>query len=391
MTSADVTHQERFPALQKTDQVYFDNAGGSQVLDTVIESIRDYLTDHNVQLGASYAVGQKSTACYMRAFDDAAAFVNANADEVAFGSSTTQLLRNLSYTLKFKPGDEIVISAIDHEANIAPWVDLADRQQLVIKWWKPGDAFNPELRAKDLEKLLSPKTKLVACTHASNILGSVTDVREISNLAHSVGAMVCVDGVAYAPHLPVDVKALDVDFYVFSWYKVFGPHVATLYASWSAQTQMRSLGHFFNAHASLVDKIGLGGGSYELCQSVSSVVSYLNNNGKPLWDDMRSHETKLTRLLVDELKKLPTVTLYGCDGSAEKLPIVSFSVKGRSSKEIVEAVDKASEYAIRWGAFYSNRLVRGTLRLNGDGVVRVSMAHYNTGKLHRARILFYIC
>lgn len=383
MSSDDATHRDRFPALQNTDQVYFDNAGGSQTLGTVIDSIRDYLSNNNVQLGASYAIGQKSTAANVRAFADAAAFIHANPDEVAFGSSSTQLLRNLSQTLRFRPGDELVVSAIDHEANIAPWVDLAERQQLVLKWWKPADTINPELKASDLAALLSPRTRLVTCTHASNILGNVTDVRAISDAAHQVGALVCVDGVAYAPHRPVDVKALGVDFYVFSWYKVFGPHVGTLYASWAAQTQMRSLGHFFNPAATLENKIGLSGGSYELCQSVSAVVSYLDNGGKPLWDGMRAHEARLTRMLVDELRQLDAVTLYGCGGgAAEKLPIVSFTVKGRKSNEIALEVDQASKYAIRWGSFYSDRLVRAALGLPADGVVRVSMAHYNTGTFH---------
>lgn len=382
--------RKRFPALQSSvgkqqpqrqQQVFFDNAGGSQTLDTVIDSIREYLAHQNVQLGASYAVGRRATASYARAFADAADFIQANVDEVVFGASTTQLLRTLSWTLHFKPGDEIVISAIDHEANIAPWVDLADRQGLEIKWWRPKDALDPELHPLDLAPLLSARTRLVACTHASNLLGTVTDVRAIADLAHSVGALVCVDGVAYAPHRLVNVRELGADFYVFSWYKVYGPHVATLYASWAAQTRMRSLGHFFNPHVSLADKMGLAAGSYELCQAVSAVVSYLGDREYGSWSEMETHEEALTEALLAYLREVPGITIYGKRGVQDsRLPIVSFTVDGWNSQALVEAIEKRSNYGLRWGAFYSNRLVRETLLLKQDGVVRVSLAHYNTSK-----------
>ncbi|KAM3508900.1 hypothetical protein MY11210_006543 [Beauveria gryllotalpidicola] len=372
--------RKRFPALQAASpQVFFDNAGGSQTLDTVIESIRAYLCHQNVQPGGSYAVSHRATASYARAFADAAAFMRASPDEVVFGASATQLLRTLAWTLRFAPGDELVVSAIDHEANIAPWVDLAERGGLVIKWWRPKDALDPELHALDLAPLLSPRTRLVACTHASNILGTVTDIRAISDLAHGVGALVCVDGVAFAPHRPVDVRALGVDFYVFSWYKVYGPHVATLYASWGAQAGMRSLGHFFNPQASLADKMGLAAGSYELCQSVSAVVSYLGDGECGSWGAFEDHEEALAEALLAYLRGVPGISIYGKRGmQAARLPIVSFTVEGWNAQELVEAVEARSPYGLRWGAFYSNRLVRETLLLKQDGLVRVSLTHYNT-------------
>ncbi|XWX00203.1 hypothetical protein V2A60_008223 [Cordyceps javanica] len=372
--------RKRFPALQAGTQVFFDNAGGSQTLDTVIDSVREYLSHQNVQLGATYAVGRRAAASYRRAFADAADFVRANdADEVAFGASATQLLRTLSWTLRFRPGDEVVVSAVDHEANIAPWVDLAERQGLELRWWRPRDALDPELHPLDLAPLLTPRTRLVCCTHASNVLGTVTDVAAVAELAHAVGALVCVDGVAFAPHRLVDVRALGADFYVFSWYKVYGPHVATLYASWSAQTRMRSLGHFFNPHASLADKMGLAAGSYELCQAVSAVVSYLGEGEYGSWSAMEEHEEALTEALLAYLREVPGITIYGKRAvQAARLPIVSFTVDGWNSKDLVEAIEKRSNYGLRWGAFYSNRLVRETLLLKQDGVVRVSLAHYNT-------------
>lgn len=153
------------------------------------------------------------------------------------------------------------MSAIDHEANIAPWKDLAARLKLTIKWWRPLklSPTNLKLVPEDLKGLLSTKTRLVTCTHASNVLGTIHDIKAIANAVHTVpNALLCVDGVAYAPHRPVDVRELGVDFYVLSWYKVFGPHVAMLYGSRKAQEQMASLGHFFNPHDTLEQKISLG-------------------------------------------------------------------------------------------------------------------------------------
>lgn len=137
------------------------------------------------------------------------------------GSSTTQLFRNLSFALDFKAGDELVISSVDHEANIAPWTDIADRLGLTVKWWTPKPSKNPKLLAEDLKQLMTEKTKLVTCTHASNILGTIHDIKVIAKAVHETpGAMICVDAVAYAPHRQIDVKDLDIDFYCFSWYKV---------------------------------------------------------------------------------------------------------------------------------------------------------------------------
>lgn len=371
--------RERFPALHQP-QIFFDNAGGSQTLGTVIDSIKDYLSGNNAQLGGSYATSQRATASYQEAHRAGARFINAHSDEIVYGASTTQLLRNVSFALELEPGDEIVVSAIDHEANISPWVDLARRQRLGLRWWKPNDPVNPRLLLDDLSALLSPRTKLVACTHASNVLGCITDIKAIAAEAHAVGALVCVDGVAYAPHRPIDVQDLGVDFYVFSWYKVFGPHVAMLYASWRVQTRLRSLGHFFNPQATLEDKLGLAGASYELCQAVPRVVEYLTQR-EDMWPEIEAQERKLHTQLLDTLHQIPGVTVYGlCD--EDRLPTISFTVRGQSSKALVEVIEADGHgYGLRWGSFYSQRLVRDVLGLGPEGVVRVSMVHYNTGRL----------
>ncbi|KAK7437979.1 hypothetical protein CaCOL14_011378 [Colletotrichum acutatum] len=378
--------RSKFPALGQ-DQVFFDNAGGSQTLGTVIESIRDYLTQSNVQLGASYKVGQKATASYGEGYQAGAKYINASSDEIVFGASTTQLFRNLSHTFTFDKGDEIVVSAVDHEANIASWVDLAARQGLELKWWKPTDAAsttNPKLTTENLKPLLSDKTRLVTLTHASNILGTIHDVASVASLVHesTPRGLVCVDGVAYAPHRPIDVKALGVDFYAFSWYKVYGPHTAMLYASRAAQdAHMRSLGHFFNPSESLEGKLGLAGGSYELVSAVPRVLEYLGTPDAQGWKGKVEQEGQLQATLLEYLNGRGDVKIYGETdaGTDRRVPTISFRVQGWGTKELVNAVENESEFAFRWGHFYSYRLIKEILQLDpADGIIRVSMVHYNS-------------
>lgn len=222
----------------------------------------------------------------------------------------------------------------------------------------------------------------MTCTHASNILGTIHDIKAISAAAHaaSPSALVCVDAVAYAPHRRVDVRALGVDVYAFSWYKVYGPHIAMMFAAaGSAQEQMRSLGHFFNPHATLENKLGLAGASYELVGAIGAVTAYVGSVG---WDAILSQEAELQGRLLRYLNGRDDVTVRGetsGDGSV-RVPTISFTVKGWDSRELVESVEKETRFGFRWGAFYSNRLVNETLGLGKNGVVRVSMLHYNTGK-----------
>ncbi|KAB5581112.1 pyridoxal phosphate-dependent transferase [Coniochaeta sp. 2T2.1] len=371
-----------FPALSG-DQVFLDNAGGSQTLSTVVDRISDYLLHTNVQLGASYNTGKKSTARYNSGYAAAADYINASPSEIVLGSSTTQLYRNLSYALNFEKGDEVVLSVVDHEANIASWLDLAKRQELKVKWWKPSesDGTNPKLTVENLKPLLSSRTRLVSLTHTSNILGTIHDVKDISSAAHAAnpGALVVVDAVAYAPHRRIDVRDLGVDCYSFTWYKVYGPHISMLYASESAQEQISSLGHFFNPAQTLENKLGLAGSSYELVAAVPAVVEYLG--GK--WEGIVEQERELAETLLAWLRGREGVTVYGERSSdpASRVPTVSFKVEGWGSQELVEAVERETggKVGFRWGTFYSVRLAQEVLGLDAkDGVVRVSMVHYNT-------------
>ena len=384
MTTFDVNAiRSSFPALSGK-QVYMDNAGGAQVLKPVIESITQYLSSTNVQLGASYPISQKSTSLFSAGHEAGAKYINATPDEVVFGPSTTQAFRNLSIALKIEPGSEIVLSNLDHEANLAPWVQLAEWKGLTIKWWIPtkNTKSNPRLEPDDLKKLLSPKTRLVCCTHTSNILGTITDLAALSKVIHETNpdTLFCVDAVAYAPHAPVDVKAFGVDFYSFSWYKVYGPHIAMLYVSKKARDQLQSLGHYFKSRDTLEEMLGLAAGNYECVQAVPEVVTYLDKVG---WDGISSQEEKIQEVLLSYLRSKPDIiNIYGEPSSDRKIriPVISFRVKHQSSLGIIDAIEARSNYGCRNGHFYSKRLCENVLGIKDadDGVVRCSLLHYNT-------------
>lgn len=216
--------------------------------------------------------------------------------------------------------------------------------------------------------------------HVSNVLGSIHPVRAIADLVHTIpGAMLCVDGVAFAPHRQIDVKALDVDFYCFSWYKVFGPHLAQIYVRRSVQDrELSTLGHYFHDKHPLELKLTLGSPTYELEQSVVTIVRYLNSIG---WEKIIAHETKLQEVLLAYLRRKPNIfTIYGEPSSDPDLRVslVTFRVNGRSSQEVADQLMNNSNFRVIWGNCYAPRPVHDIIGLGDDGPIRVSFVHYNT-------------
>lgn len=264
---------------------------------------------------------------------------------------------------------------------MASWLQLAAWRNLTIKWWDSPDKQNPKLDCGVLKSLLTERTKFVACTHTSNVLGSIIDIKKIAQTVHTIpGALLCVDAVAYAPHRQVDVRDLEVDIYTFSWYKVYGPHLAMMYVEESSQTYLNTLGHFFKKGRSLEELLGLAAANYELTASIPTVCQYLSNIP---WNTIEKHEEKLQGILIDYLNSRKDVSIWGepVADSSKRVPVISFTVEGRSSKDVVEAVEAKTDFGFRWGAFYSNRLVEEVMGLDPvDGVIRVSLVHYNTGK-----------
>jgi cysteine desulfurase family protein (TIGR01976 family) len=386
--------RSQFPALAG-EWTYLDNAGGSQTLVGVADRVRDYLLSTNVQLGASYAVSRQAGERVAEATRAMAASINAGDErEVVIGPSTTQLLANLALAMRHQlaVGDEVIVTNCDHEANIGPWVRLAD-QGVTVKTWKV-DPDTLQLRTSDLEKLLTERTRLVAFTHASNILGTVNPVVDITRLVHEHGARVCVDAVSYAPHRALDVRAWDVDYYVFSSYKVYGPHLAVLYGKRELLEGLATINHAFVPDDDVPRKLQPGSVNYELSYGLLGVTEYfealarrsagapadsLHGRVSQAFELIAEQEEALAARLLDYLRGKRGVRVLGHDrpDRALRVPTVSFTVEGHDPAAVAAHVDGA-HIGIRYGDFYARRLIEALGLGERNGVVRVSMVHYNT-------------
>lgn len=385
--------RNQFPALME-GAVYLDNAGGSQVAKPVVDRISDFMLSSNVQLGATYAASVAASAKVDEGRAALAVMMNADrSEEIIMGATSSQLFDQLARALvqKWKPGDEVIVTNFDHEANIGPWRRLAD-QGIVVKVWElPVGSHRPT--PESLAPLLGPKTKLVAMTHCSNILGSINDVRAIADLVHDNGTMLCVDGVAYAPHRAVDVKALDADFYGFSVYKTYGAHHAALYGKYDLlRNHAGNINHYFYGEEKVPNKLEPGNPNYELAYSCCGIIDYLegfavahgiNETGRAAIEAafgiITDHETELAERLLAYLRGRDDVTIIG-DASSDayiRVPTISFLIAGSTSRDVVEAIDP-SGIGIRFGDFHSKRLVQAMDLGDPDGIIRVSAVHYNT-------------
>ncbi|HUS68225.1 MAG TPA: aminotransferase class V-fold PLP-dependent enzyme [Kofleriaceae bacterium] len=355
----------QFPGLA-TDWALCDNAGGSQILGRAADRVHAFLVGSNVQLGGAYALSELAGERVREGSRALAAQIGAaDPSELVLGTSTTQLLANLALAMSFSPGDEVIVTDCDHESNIGPWRRLEARG-VVVKTWSV-DRESATLRQDELVPLLGPRTRLVCFTHVSNILGAVNDVAALTALVHAHGAQVCVDGVAYAPHRKLDVAAWDVDYYVFSLYKVYGPHLAALYGKRKRLLRLASLNHFFIPDDDLPYKLQPGSVPYELCHALPAVCEYLD--ALP-FSAVKTHEARLTTRLTTWLRERRGVRLVG----RAEVPTVSFTVDGVAAGEIPARVAR-HQVGIKSGHFYAKRLLDG---LGLPGVVRASLVHYNT-------------
>ena len=381
-----------FPALA-SDCVYLDNAGGSQVLRRVADRIRDYLLTTSVQLGASYATSQAASAKVVSARRAIAELINAaHEDEVVMGPATTALMFILTSALLpgIKPGDEIIVTDSDHEANIGGWMRMQQAGAVIKVWQVNRDTL--ELELADLDRLLSQRTKWLAMTHASNVLGTVNPVAEAAKRVHAVGGRLCVDGVAYAPHRLVDVQASGADIYVFSFYKVFGPHYAVLWGQRELLLALPTLNHHFIGRDVLPYKLQPGNVNFELSYGCVGIADYLLAVGDQLaasgsrrqrmqvaFDAFAKHEDAIAEKLLGFLRSKKNVRIigHGYVSNGNRMPTVSFVVTGKQSEAIVRHIDQFN-IGIRFGDFYAKRLIEALELEAQGGVVRVSIAHYNT-------------
>ena len=385
--------RSQFPSLSG-DWVFLDNAGGSQILGRVVDRIVDYLLTTNVQLGASYAVSQRAAERLHDAQVRTAELLNAaRPEEIVMGPTSTMLLQLLARAMvgQFRPGDEVIVTRADHESNIGPWVRLEEHGVVARFWELNGDTNGLEL--EDLDRLMTARTRLVCVTHASNIFGAIHPIAEITRFVHERRAKVCVDGVAYAPHRAVDVRELDVDYYALSFYKVYGPHHAVLYGKYEQLLELANLYHYFIAKDRIPYKLQPGNPNYELSYGCIGIADYLAEVGEragatavsrrarieAAFDAIADQEARLAERLLGYLRQQTRVRIIGPATSDRRLrvPTVSFIVDGIDSQAIVRHVDSLN-IGIRHGDFHSRRLVEHLDLARYNGVVRVSMVHYNT-------------
>ena len=384
--------RQHFPGLN--GWALFENAGGTLVPQSVIDRVRSYMSETQVQPGAVYAASALATERIDKSQRLMAEMINAAPEEIVIGPSSTTNVYVLAHALRsgLKPGDELIVTNLDHETNIGAWRRLA-RAGVVIKEWRmlPDTA---ELAIADLEALLTERTRLVCFTHCSNITGSITDVQTITRRVHEAGARVCVDAVAYAAHRPLDVKALDVDFLIFSTYKLYGPHLAILYGKREHLLAAEGQNHFFIGENDIPLKLNPGGVNHELTAGLSGIVDYFDalydhhfpgqqagvrQRMQKVFRLFADHEQALARRFIDFLLTKPKVRLFGL-ATADKrrrVPTFSFVVEDRDSEEIPRRLVEKS-VAIRSGNFYAPRCIEAFGVAERNGVIRASMVHYNT-------------
>ncbi|HET6161091.1 MAG TPA: aminotransferase class V-fold PLP-dependent enzyme [Dongiaceae bacterium] len=393
MTTLDTAFvRDQFPPLAD-GWVFVENAGGTYVPRQVIERTREYMTETQVQPNWNFASSRSATDRINHGKHLMAEFINADHDEIVLGPSTTLHVYLTAQALRpqLRAGDEIVVTEQDHEANVGAWRRL-EEFGIVIREW-PVDRETGALRYEMLDELLSSRTRLVAFTHCSNVASIVHDVPALVKKIHAVGALAFVDGTAYAPHFPVDVKALDCDFYVFSLYKVCGPHQSVLYGKRAVLKQLRNQNHFFIPDDNVAYKFLPGGPNHEFAAGCVGMADYFDRlhahhrlepansfhaRLQRLYRLIAAHEAGLADKVVSFLKSKSNIRIVGRRPSSDGriAPVIGFHVPGRKSAAIVAKLNE-QQIAIGHGDFWAARLIKALGLTAEDGVVRIGLAHYN--------------
>ncbi len=376
----------QFPALTD-DLVLFDNAGGSVACIDVIERVAEFMSGYGVQVGASYKRSADALENLEEARKELAGWINAKRfEEVVIGGSTTALIKMLSEVLvkTWKEGDEIIVTDGEHESNVGYWRRLADQGIVIKEWSLNRDSLQFEL--SDLEALITDNTQLVAVTQTSNIFGMVNPVKQFADFVHSKDVKLCVDGVAFAPHRQVDVQAFGADYYIFSVYKAYGPHQAILWADYDHLVSLPGVNHWFLPEDAIPYKFLPGNYNFELTYGSAGVPRYLNRLAEHHGVDglsgayqlIENHEAMIGNVLIDYINEKEGLSLVRPQGEGlDFVPTIAFVHDTRSSKEIVEAVDRHG-IGIRYGDFYSKSIAEKLELQDRDGVVRTSMTHYSS-------------
>ena len=395
--SLDVDYvKAQFPAFSdplSSKWSFFENAGGSYVPINVIKHLNNFMTSTKVQPYAEFDISKIAGNNMDKATELFAEMINARKDEIIIGASTTMNMYVLSNAMKhfIKPGDEIIVTNQDHEANIGAWRRL-ESYGAVIKEWKINTE-NAELEIEDLKALLTNKTKIVAVTHCSNIVGSINNLQSIAKLVHEYNAFLVGDGVSYAPHGLPNVKDLDVDFYTFSLYKTYGPHLGLLYGKKEILNQLPNQNHEF-LEGDVPYTLNPGGPNHEELSCLVGIYEYFNNLYNHHFPDenntlrkkiekinelISNHEEQIANPLLQYLNSRNDIKLIGKKKIENKnrAPTIAFTFVNQSSKKISDQLVK-NGIATRNDNFYAWRCLKALGIDVDDGVVRTSMVHYNT-------------
>jgi cysteine desulfurase family protein (TIGR01976 family) len=381
--------REMFPALTREvgshPVAYFDGPGGTQVPGTVAAAVQDYLLHHNANTHWCYPTSVETDALLAGAREALADFVGARPDEIAFGANMTTLTFHLARALgrAWGPGDEIVVTELDHHANVAPWRALERDRGVTIRT-VPLARSLAELDWEALERLLSPRTRLVAIGAASNALGTVTDVARAARLARAAGALTFVDAVHYAPHHLVDVQALGCDFLACSAYKFYGPHVGIVFGR-RDRVEALEVPKLAPAPNQAPERLETGTLNHEGIVGAAAAVEFLASLGGPgtrrerlaaAFAELHRRGRRLVERLWAGLGELPGVTRYGPAPTAQRTPTVSFTVRGLPSDRVATALAGEGVFVSN-GDFYATTVVE-RLGRSADGLVRAGCACYTT-------------
>ncbi len=408
MTDWDIESvRYRFPALRRPGPAegpvaWLDNAAGTQVADTCLRAINDYLLGSNANHGVPNAPSIETDELVRDARLAMADLLGStDADEISFGPNMTTITYALSRAIgaSLEAGDEIVVTRLDHDANVAPWLAVAEAHDLVVRWVGIS-AQDATLDLDELERVLGPRTRLVAVGLVSNATGNINPVPRIANLAHKTGALLFVDAVAAVPHLPIDVEALGADYLVCSPYKFYGPHLGVL---WGRRELLQALPpfHVRPAGDAIPGRFETGTKAFELLAGLGGTIRYLEKvgitqGGAPglpgqadrfrrsrllaAFSAIRRYETTLGAQLLDRIGAVPGSRVYGLTDparSAERCPTVAFTLDGHAPAGVARFLGERGIY-VRNGDHYAWELHQALGLAETGGSVRVSLAHYNT-------------
>ena len=362
----------RFSALDRPT-AFFDAPGGTQTPDSVVEAMAGYLRESNANLGGAFETSRRSDALVVSAHHTAARFLGCDPDEVGFGANMTTLNFALTRTLgrELRAGDEIVVTRLDHDGNISPWLHLADDLDLVVRFADLNED-DATLDMADLERQLGERTRVVAFPLASNAVGTVTEARGIVALAHEVGALAWVDAVHYAPHLPIDVRELDADVLLCSPYKFFGPHLGLFYGRRELLERLRPYKVRPAPDEPVSSRFETGTLSHEALAGFNAAVAYVESVG---WEGIAAQERELGERLLGGLPD--DLRLYGPPTVEGRVATFAVTVPGLTSEQAATRLAERG-LAVWWGDYYAVEVMR---RLGlPDGALRLGIIHYNTAE-----------